>query len=812
MANSGKVLQVRLQEKIDTLANWLALDTDAKPFIPLAGEKINVKVPTDINSSTAGNQRPNYGGDGETIGYEIISKTGDGSTRFKDLPWDSALAADVYDWAKAAVKPSYSIGEITGRKELSISGAGTKVVSYDGDTADSLNIVGEGLITVTPDATNNKITIKTTANNYSLPAAGTSLGGVKTGGDVTINSGVITVNRAASADNAAIAGQVANSLVIKGAGTAVETFNGSTAGEVDFVAGSNVTITPEDGKITIASTNTDTKVYTKLATTTKAYLLGTSTAPTSSNKAVTTVADTGVYLDTTAGSLTATTFKGNLTGNVTGNADTATSAANATTAASADKTKGTLTLKAGTNQKTFNGSSNQTFEITAANLGLSTPLDFAGVTTTALTDGATTNPITLKDGSSYTAVAGDVVIRKDTDKEFLFVDGAWEELGDADSLTKAVTDLGAQEVKAGAGLTGGGAISGSPTLALATSGATAGNYGPSANASPAHGKSFSVPYITVDTYGRVTAASTKTITLPADSNTHYASTTVVASAAANTSDVTAVTPQPYINHIENGAVVGSYQVKNGNAINATTDASGNLILNHADTSSQASVAANGRKYITGVTLDGYGHVTGLTTGTETVTDTHHVSTTVVSSSASGTSDVTAEQTNPYVNHIENSAVRNSIRFVGGGKTTVKASADGSTITISSTDADTHYTTGITAGATGTTANSATTNGNTYIKIKDDNTHRGQIKITGSGATSVASDANGVITISSTNTTYNPFTTTAQGLTKASGNNGNILFGDNTWHGAISRGVSGHENDTTEDYIILCAGSATTNIL
>ena len=50
---------------------------------------------------------------------------------------------------------------------------------------------------------------------------------------------------------------------------------------------------------------------------------------------------------------------------------------------------------------------------------------------------------------------------------------------------------------------------------LATSGATAGSYGPSANASPAYGGTFSVPYLTVDTYGRVTAVSTKTITLPA---------------------------------------------------------------------------------------------------------------------------------------------------------------------------------------------------------------------------------------------------------------------------------------------------------
>ena len=84
---------------------------------------------------------------------------------------------------------------------------------------------------------------------------------------------------------------------------------------------------------------------------------------------------------------------------------------------------------------------------------------------------------------------------------------------------------------------------------------------------------------------------------------------------------------------------------------------------------------------------------------------------------------------------------------GKGTTTMTMPANPNT--------DTHWTTGITAGETGTTSNSATTNGNTFIKIKDNSTHRGQIKLIGSGATSVSSDANGVITISSTdnNTTY-----------------------------------------------------------
>lgn len=60
-------------------------------------------------------------------------------------------------------------------------------------------------------------------------------------------------------------------------------------------------------------TDTDTKVNVTLATTTKAYLLGTSTTPTATAQGVTSVADTGVYLDTTAGGLCATNVKASAT-------------------------------------------------------------------------------------------------------------------------------------------------------------------------------------------------------------------------------------------------------------------------------------------------------------------------------------------------------------------------------------------------------------------------------------------------------------------------------------------------------------------
>jgi len=54
----------------------------------------------------------------------------------------------------------------------------------------------------------------------------------------------------------------------------------------------------------------------------------------------------------------------------------------------------------------------------------------------------------------------------------------------------------------------------------------------------------------------------------------------------------------------------------GSGISVTADA-----VAHADTSTQASVNNSGRTYIQDVTLDDFGHVTALTSATETVTDT-----------------------------------------------------------------------------------------------------------------------------------------------------------------------------------------------
>lgn len=91
----------------------------------------------------------------------------------------------------------------------------------------------------------------------------------------------------------------------------------------------------------------------------------------------------------------------------------------------------------------------------------------------------------------------------------------------ADSATTATKFTSAQSIALTGDVTGSASSQAgwSITTTLKNSGVTADSYGPSANASPAHGGTFSVPYITVDAKGRITSASTKTITLPASGNT-----------------------------------------------------------------------------------------------------------------------------------------------------------------------------------------------------------------------------------------------------------------------------------------------------
>ena len=77
----------------------------------------------------------------------------------------------------------------------------------------------------------------------------------------------------------------------------------------------------------------------------------------------------------------------------------------------------------------------------------------------------------------------------------------------------------------------------------------------------------------------------------------------------------AISDLPFTNN--SGDITG---VTAGNALTGG-GTSGAITINHEDTSSQSSVNNSGRTYIQDITLDTYGHVTGITSATETVTNT-----------------------------------------------------------------------------------------------------------------------------------------------------------------------------------------------
>lgn len=89
--------------------------------------------------------------------------------------------------------------------------------------------------------------------------------------------------------------------------------------------------------------------------------------------------------------------------------------------------------------------------------------------------------------------------------------------------------------------------------------------------------------------------------------------------------------------------------------------------------------------------------------------------------------------------------------VGDGDSKVKTSGFtiGKSVPSDAVFTDTHYTTHLYAGS-GTAANAATTNGNTKLTVVDNTTTRNSVTIKGTGGTTVTSDANGVVTIDSVN--------------------------------------------------------------
>ena len=190
-------------------------------------------------------------------------------------------------------------------------------------------------------------------------------------------------------------------------------------------------------------------------------------------------------------------------------------------------------------------------------------------------------------------------------------------------------------------------------------------------ATPGYGATFTaIDSITTSSEGHITAVNTKTVTIPASDNTNT---------LPNNGTIT---------------ISAGGGLSGGAAFTTNQSANETITVSHADTSSQGSVNNTGRTYIQDVTLDTYGHVTGLTSATETVTDSGNTITSIGTSGDLSSGNIT---------------------LIPGGATTISKS--GGNITISSTNTQysnlNQFTNG--PGYTTYTSNQATNN-NSNVKF------------------------------------------------------------------------------------------------
>ena len=150
---------------------------------------------------------------------------------------------------------------------------------------------------------------------------------------------------------------------------------------------------------------------------------------------------------------------------------------------------------------------------------------------------------------------------------------------------------------------------------------------------------------------------------------------------------------------EPSGTVTSVAISNGGGLSVSgspVTSSGTITVSHSDTSSQASVNNSGRTYIQDVTLDEYGHVTGLSSATETVVDTN---TTYALSSALSSHKFTSTLT---AGGSGSGTSTTDLTLAAGSNITLTDDTLNRKITIAATDTNTTYS--LAVNGTGDNAN------------------------------------------------------------------------------------------------------------
>lgn len=504
--------------------------------------------------------------------------------------------------------------------------------------------------------------------------------------------------------------------------------------------------------------NTDTKVTNTLATTTKAYVTGTTSATTNTG---TQIFDTGVYLDTTAGQLVATTFKGALSGN----ASTAT--------ALTSKNIGTTTVPV-----YFDGNGKP---VALASLSLNTTGSAAKLSSTRTI--ALTNDVTgwvSFDGSNDVSITTSI-------KNSVNLPGN-------PTTTTATTGDNSTKIATTAFVTTAIANSFTAQDAMRFKG-TIGSTGASVTALPAShsvGDTYKVSYSGTfagqecEVGDMIIAYKDGSTASDADWTVIQANIDGAVTGPATSTDNHVVTFNGSTGKVikDSGYTIASSVPSNAKFTDTVYGADRGISVkdskyghsNNAITAGTASGTSSdpgfgGTVTIPSISFDTYGHITGTsTTSFKLPTNPNSHYTTTLYAGNKTKANVATTNGNTYLGLFDDSTLRSSILFKGSGATTVSSDANG-IITISSTDSNTNTSHNHSAGVGLVGSGSASTSNGTYTykaKLKDETANSADSSkstSTSGGLYSIEVDKSGYLAVRVpwTNTTYSKGTYNYLGL-------------------------------------------------
>ena len=472
-----------------------------------------------------------------------------------------------------------------GTTDTTVLGTGTNTGALKFKAGNNVSLsTSDGVITVNSSYTDTNTTYtfaSGTNGSFSVTPKGGSKQTVSIGkpaeagtADEVINPLTITVNSGTEE------------------GTDKYTFTGADSKTLNITAGSNVTLTPSAGGLQISSsyTNTDTKAKVTTGATTKSYLVGVnSSGYTSGNATDKLITDTGVYLDTTAGKLTATTLNATtLSGNLKGTIDSTTTA---TTPSVGDKsTKVATTAFVDTaissalgelaDAMIFKGIVNANSDLPGSHevgwtYRVGTKGTYAGVQCEVgdliicITDGTSANNAhwTVAQNNIDGAVTGPT---SSTDGNFALFSGTTGKIIKNSSYSPASFTY-----TAGTGLKKTGNEFSLDTALIE------GTYGPESNVNGTNGTTVVIPQIKVDENGLISEISEFTYTSK-DTDTHYTTGLYVGASGAKSNAATS-NGSTYIKLYDNDASRASFKISGSGSTTVKSDASGNITINSTNT-------------------------------------------------------------------------------------------------------------------------------------------------------------------------------------------------------------------------------------